>query len=1035
MNFLGAFFLKNYKFTIIMTLFVMLFGVVGTLTLTSETFPSVNIGAVVITTAYPGATAEDIETKITKPIEEELQKVSGLKRVKSTSQAGISTIITEVDIDKYPVKEVVTDLQRAVDRASGLPADLLERPQFSEIKSDEFPVIELAIIGSNKDRLRDRITDQLKEDLKDNKKISNIQLSGFRERRFNIYLNLDSLRRNHVSIEEVQAALLLRNVTIPAGELKGETTQKLVRIEGKSKTASELEDIVIRSNFSGNKISLKDVARVVDGEESPTSLASYDGQPATFVVIAKKGGADILELTNEVEAVLATYSKTYEGQLEFRIFSNEGVRVGDRLNVLISNGWQGIVLVVIFLLLFLPGRVGIVTAISLPLTLAATLGYVNAAGYSLNTITIIALIIAIGMLVDNAVVISENFTRLRDEGLLVEEALLKTIRDLWAPITATGLTTIAAFLPMMVTTGVMGQFIKAIPIVVSISLLLSLTEAFFFLPTRLKIVGYHPKHVGSERKLNFFERVIAGNFERFMKHVVQNKWIAFLVFTAMLGATGLVLAKGTKVNLFPSDQTEIYVIRLEAPKGTRIERTRDLIDVTIKQLKDVLVNEALHIVGVAGLSSTDPGDPKGEVGSNVGVIRVFVNKKTQDTALTQDILKKMRAIKVPEAKLSFESLVNGPPVGDPVSVTFRSNNSDQLAKIAETIKLRISEEPGIFDAKIDDVLGDDEITINLLHDQLARLGLTLQSVGVNVRTAVAGSTVGDVNLQNRKVDYFLQFDEKDRADITNLSRIKVSDLNGNLIPVSSLATLSEKPGAPQIKRYDFRRAKTVTANLDSNLISSIQANDIIKRKFEEIQSSAPDVSIVFGGEAEKTNESVASLFSAMVLSLIGIFALMVLIFSSYVNPFIIVSTIPLGLTGVSVAFWLQNIDFSFMALIGVIGLGGIIVNSGIILISFIEQMRLETTLSLEEILVKASAVRLRSVLVTSLTTISGLIPTAYGIGGKDFFIIPMAMALAWGMTTGTIFTLMWVPPAYAIMNDISTKMRSLWSMVRKGTER
>jgi multidrug efflux pump subunit AcrB len=1031
MNFLAKFFFQNYKFTIIMTLFVMLFGVTGTLNLNSETFPSVNIGAVVVTTVYPGATAEDIETKITKPIEEEIQKVSGLKRVKSTSQAGISTIVTEVDIDNYPVKEVVADLQRAADRASGLPADLLDKPRFTEIKSDEFPVIELAVVGSNEGRLRDRVVDQLREDLKDNKKISSIQLSGFKERRFNIYLDLESLRDNHVSIEEVQAALLRRNVTIPAGELKGESLQKLVRIEGKAKAASELEEIVIRSNFSGNRIQMRDVARIEDGEETPSSLASYEGKPATFVVIAKKGGADILDLTKEVEGVLATYAKTYEGQLEFKIFSNEGVRVGERLSVLISNGWQGIVLVIIFLLIFLPGRVGLVTAISLPLALAATMGYIHAAGYSLNTITIIALIIAIGMLVDNAVVISENFTRLRDEGLSVDESLLKTIRDLWAPVTATGLTTIAAFLPMMVTTGVLGQFIKGIPIVVSVALLLSLAEGFFFLPTRLKLVGYHPKAIGPDRKLDFFDRFFVSNFESLMQRVVKYKWITFFVFTLVLVGTGLVLAKGTKVNLFPSDQTEIYVIRVEAPKGTRIERTATLIDQAIGSLRSTFEKEALHIVGVAGSSTTDPGDPKGEVGSNVGVIRLFVNKETQDTVLTQDMLKRMRAITVPDVKLSFEALVNGPPVGDPVSVTFRSNNAEQLANVAETIKARIAEEPGIFDAKIDDILGDDEITLNLRHDQLARLGLSLQSVGVSVRTAVAGSTIGDVNLLNRKVDYFLQFDENDRADIANLSRIKVSDYNGNLIPLSNLADLTEKPGAPQIKRYDFRRAKTVTANLDDSVITSIKANAIIKKKFEEIQANFPDVSIIFGGEAEKTNESVASLANALVLSLIGIFALMVLIFRSYLNPFIIVTTIPLGLTGVSLAFWLQNIDFSFMALIGVIGLGGIIVNSGIILISFIEQMRQETTMSLEEILVKASAVRLRSVLVTSLTTISGLVPTAYGIGGKDFFIIPMAMALAWGLTTGTIFTLLWVPPAYAIVEAVTARMRSLFRVTKK----
>lgn len=1026
MNYLATFFVKNYKFTIILTFLVILFGITGTTSLKSESFPSVNIGAVVITTRYDGATAEDIETKITKPIEEEIQKVSGLKVVKSTSQAGFSTIVTEADIDKYPVEKVIADLQRAVDRASGLPTDLVSKPLFTEIKSDEFPVIEVAIVGSNQGRRRDLIADQLREDLRDNKKVSTVNMQGFQERQFNIYLDRQRLQSNHVSISEVQTALSSRNVTIPAGEIKGQQTQKLVRIEGKAQNVKDLEQIVVRSNFSGKKVLLRDVAVVEDGAEDPTTISSYNGQPATLLVITKKGGADLIDLAMEVEGLLQVYREKYKGQAEFHIFSNEGTRVGDRLNVLFSNGWQGILLVIFFLLIFMPGRVGVVTAISLPLALAATLGFVHTMGYTLNTITIIALVIAIGMLVDNAVVVSENFTRLRDEGLETDEALIKTIKDLWAPVTATGLTTIAAFLPMMVTTGVMGQFISAIPVVVSVSLVLSLIESFFFLPTRLKLVGYKPQINDGTRKLDFFDSKVVPKFESLMTWVIDNRYKSALIFFGIFVGTILMLAFGNKVNLFPSDQTEIYIGRMEVAKGTRVEATKDIASEVVEQIKSNMQGQALHVVATAGESSTDPSDPKGEVGSNVAMIRIFVNRETQDGVPTNEILKKLRSIKNEKVtRLSFEALVNGPPVGDPVTVTFRSNDPIELQKVVTHIRDFISKQPGIFDAKIDDVFGDDEVTVNVNYEQIASMGLSLNEVGLSVRTAIAGLDLGDVNLNNRDVDYFLRFDEKDKADINNLKGLKVSDRNGSLIPLGVLASFEEQPGAPQIKRYDFKRARTVTANLNDDVITSIQANALIKDEFDKIKENYKQVSIVFGGEAEKTNESVASLMSALLLSLIGIFALMVLIFRSYLSPFIIMTTIPLGLTGVSFAFFLQRMDFSFMALIGVIGLGGIIVNSGIILISFIEQMKEETKMSLREILIKASALRLRAVLVTSLTTISGLVPTAYGIGGVDYFIIPMAMALAWGLTTGTIFTLIWVPPAYAIFDDMNQKIRRL----------
>lgn len=1027
MNYLARFFVENYKFTVVLTLFVILFGVSGALNLKSETFPSVNIGAVVVSTRYDGASAEDIETKITRPIEEEIQRVSGLKRVKSTSQAGLSTIVTEADIDKYNVEEVISDLQRAVDRASGLPPDLKTKPIFTEIKSDELPVIEVAVVGDNKNRLRDQVADLLQEDLRDNKNVSSTIFTGFTDRQFNIFLSLQQLQMNHVSIAEVVSALQARNITVPGGELKSGEAQKLVRIDGKTLSAKEIENIVIRSNFSGRRILLKDVARIEDGSAEPITLASLNGESATFITVTKKSGVDLIDLADQVQDTLAEYRKKYQGQLEFHVFNNEGTRVASRLDVLTSNGWQGIVLVFFFLLLFMPGKIGVMTALSLPLTLTATVGIMNAMSYSLNTISIIALVIAIGMLVDNAVVISENFTRLKTEGLDDKEALLKTVRDLWAPVTATGLTTIAAFLPMLVTTGVMGQFIKGIPIIVSIALLLSLAESFFLLPARLQLVNYKVKMEGSAAKKDFFDAKVLPWFEGLMTWFVDNKYKSAGIFSGVIVGTFLMLGFVNKINLFPADQTEIYIGRVEVPKGTRVEVTKEIASEVALQVREQLKQRAEFVTAVAGESTVDNFDPKAANGSNVGLVKIFVDKETSVSVSTNEILESLRSIKNVRVKsLSWEAVTNGPPVGDPVTVTFRSNNMQQLDAAVNHIRDHISKVPGIFDARVDDVFGDDEVNLKMNFDQVARLGLSLSEIGLNVRTAIAGQVTGDVNLNNREVDYFVRFEDQDKSTVGDLGAVSISDRQGNLIPLKSIADFEVRSGSPQIKRYDFKRAKTVTANLDDSIITSIQANALVKKEFENIQDQYKEVSIVFGGEAENTNESVASLFQALILSIIGIFALLVLIFRSYLNPFIIMTTIPLGLVGVALAFFIHGKPLSFMALIGVIGLGGIIVNSGIILISFIDQMRAETQMSLREILIKASVLRLRAVLVTSLTTISGLIPTAYGIGGVDFFIIPMALALAWGLSTGTLLTLLWVPPAYAIVEDLTAKVKGVF---------
>lgn len=1028
MNHVARFFIENSKFTWMLTVLTFVYGIMGVSTLNSESFPSVDIGSVIVTTRYEGATAEDIETKITKPIEEEIQKVSGLKKVRSISQAGVSTIITEADIDKYPTQKVIADLQRAVDRASGLPPDLKSKPIFTEIKSDEFPIIDVAVIGSSQDRLRDRVADLLSEELKDNKKISNVKLTGFRERRFNIYLNRESLVREHVSISEVQAALQFRNVAIPAGELKDASTQKLIRIEGKATSSEELEQLVVRSNFSGQKILLRDLGRIEDGSEDAVTLASIDGRPASFLTISKKGGADLLQLSKEIQKTIDRFSQKYNGKLEFQIFNNEGIRVQNRLDVLISNGWQGMLLVLFFLLLFLPGKVGFMTALSLPLALFATFGYMKSSGFSLNTITIIALVIAIGMLVDNAVVISENFARLRQSGEDTVDALVKTINDLWAPITATALTTIASFLPMLVTTGIMGQFIKGIPIVVSIALVLSLVESFFLLPIRLKAIGTGIGQATAETQSNpgFFDRTVKPRFESLVTWMVDHKLKAVGLLTGLMFATILMLAFVNKVNLFPADQTEIYVGRLTLPKGSRLEQTQSKLDEAARRVSELLKERLVAVALTAGDSRFDLADPKAEVGSNVGLIRIFVDRVAQDTLTTKSVLDRLRTIQVTGVEsLAFEAKVNGPPVGDPVSVTVRSGSMEQLSEVAEILRQKLAETKGIFDAKIDDVFGDDEVAIEVDYVKAARLGLSLFEIGNTVRTAVAGLKTGDLNLDNREVDYYLRFEETDRQTIRQLQQVQVSDQRGNLIPLSSFAVLSERKGQPQIKRYDFKRSKTVTANLDDSVITSPRANALIRETFESVARQYPEVSIEFGGEAEKTNESVGSLFRALILSLMGIFALLVLLFKSFTMPFIILTTIPLGLVGVAISFFVHQKALSFMAIIGIIGLGGIIVNSGIILIATINQFRTESEASLREILIQSAVMRLKPVLVSSLTTFSGLIPTAYGIGGVDYFIIPMAMALAWGLASGTVLTLLWVPPAYALVDDLTR-----WFQVR-----
>ncbi|MCI5072817.1 efflux RND transporter permease subunit [bacterium] len=1027
------FFIKNYKFTYILMAFTLIYGLMGLSQMNSESYPTVNFATATITTMYPGANPDTIEELITKPIEDEIRTVKGLKDTKSTSQAGQSKIVVRVDMDHYDVDTVMDDLQKAVQRVSNLPADLREQPKFEELNSEEFPAIELAVLGDNQNRKRDLFADFLKDKLEDNKMVRNVRLVGFSKREFTVKLDAQKLQRNYVSITEVLAALKKRNQNIPAGNIKSDSQQYLVTLDGKVKNINELKNIVIRANFSGKKILLSDIAQVVDGSAEHDVLASVNGKAATLMVVTKKGGQDTIALVSAIEEVLET-TEVPQG-LSLKIYNNESEKVKNRMQILQSNALTGLILVIVFLLIFLPGIVGVFASFSLPLAIMGTFGVMASLGMNLDAITILALVIALGMLVDNSVVISEYFSRLIQDGMDKHEAAWTAANQFWLPITCTALTTIAAFLPMLVTKGIMGEFIKFIPIVVTISLILSLIESFFLLPSRLIFSTRQKKSSSAtENKSNkdWFMR-ISDQFERMMASLIRLRYVMLVVFGLLVGGSLFMLVKVNKFILFPAEQTEIYIARLEAPTGTPLEKMNRFTQEVSSKIKAVMGQDLENIVARSGVSQTDPGDPKAREGDNVGMILIYVTRDASFNLKYTDALKRLRTIEHDQLKeLSFEVQVNGPPVGNPVEATFRSNDAQQLNFVTKTMINRLNEIPGILNPQTDDILGDDEVKIMLDHEKVARLGLSLQTVGDAIKTALEGTLVTEITLDNKQFDLQLKFNENFTTQTKDLHNIKVMDSNGNLIALTELGSFKIEPGSPVVKRFDFQRSRNVVADIDEDQITSIVANQKVLEIYNELKKDNPEVTLVFGGEQENTNESMESLGNAMILALIGIFGILVFLFSSYLRPVIIMSTIPLGLLGFAIAFYFHDRPVSFLAMIGVIGLSGIIVNSGIVLISYIDDLREEGKLSLDEILVQASGMRLKAVLVTSLTTISGLFPTAYGIGGSDMMLIPMTLAMAWGLTSGTLLTLIWVPCAYRILEDWNNLLGRLFG--RKNTE-
>ncbi len=998
----------------------------GLKSLNRESYPAIELAKAFVTTVYPGSSPEEVEEKITKKIEDEIRTVSGVKDVRSVSQSGLSKIFIRVDMDNANTKEVMGELQRAVEKTDGLPDGILEDPSFDTLSSSEFPVIEVGVTGSNKGRARDRVAHDLKSLLEDVKGVAEVRYLGFKNREFQILLNQKKMDQHHVGIQEVFLAVKKRTQNIPAGYIKNSKNQMLVRVQGQVHSAAEMGDIVVRSNFENKKVLVSDIATVVDGDEESSILTSIDGSQSTLLTVIKKSTSDAVSTATLVINKINEFERTLKPGYKLTVYRDESVKVSNKLSIVVNNALTGMVLVLLIMFLFLPGKMGLVAAISLPVSVMATIGFISLLGVTLNTVTMLALVISIGMLVDNAVVISENYARLRQSGLDNFNAALRGAHQFWVPISLTVATTMASFAPMLVTKGIMGQFVKFIPIVVIVSLSVSLFESFFLLPARLQFTLKSTQKEGNKRADNWFSkfRVL---FEKFMIIAVKKRYTVLVSFTLLLVSSLLLAVFGNRFELFPSEGIDYYFARYETPVSTSLEETQLRGDMLVKEINKKLGNKLVkNQVLQVGFQKTGFTDPNEKSGDNVGMVTVVIHPEVAETLNVQSVLKKLREIKKGSLKsLSFEQKVNGPPIGKPINVTFRSNNRVHLNELVSELKDSLVKIDGIVDVQDDVILGGKEYQIQLDYSMLSRLGLSTEDIGVAIRTALQGAVASELNMDNEDFDLRIKYNKVDRANIDSLKRAKVMTKTGRLIPLSSVAKVVEVQGPSVKKHLDFQPSITVTAEVIPEVITSILANNRTLEVFTGLKEKYPSVTVYFGGEQESTKESIESLFKAMGLAIFGIFTILLILFS-FTESFLVLSSIPLGLVGVSFAFFVHGKPLGFFALIGVVGLAGVVVNSAIVLMSYIKDLKNEDS-NQENLLAKASANRLRAVLVTSLTTVGGLMPTAYGFGGHDPILVPMTLALAWGLASGTILTLIWVPCAYAIIDDVKClflKMRN-----------
>ncbi len=1016
------YFIQHYKLNFVIFVAGTILGIAGLLGLQREARPPVDFARVIITTAHPGTSSEEVEELITNKLEEKLQNIRGIRHSYSTSSPGLSQITIYLDLDNTDTEKTVDEIYRAVQNVNDLPPDLLELPSILHVKAEEIPIMSIAIIGP--DQKRNRMAHELKILLQNLPDVANIRLTGFQKREYQILLNTQKTEKYSISPSEVATAVKSHSLDISAGRVRSEKTQSSVRIFGKIRQAKELENIVVRSNFSGKQIFVKDIASVKDAEEDKTASFFVKGKSAVVLQVSKKAKTDMLKTVRQIKKFLSLYKKRISSDTKIVILFDESEKTSKRLNIVISNALFGLILVLLILIICLPGWLGVVTAFSLPFSILSTVALSASMGVTFNVITMCAFIICIGMLVDNSIVISERYAQLRLQNIPPEKSALQSVLDLFRPVFATTITTILAFLPMLITKGVMGQFIQWLPIVVSMALMISLIESFFLLPCRLKFTVSSQKH---RRDSALFLKV-RNRFESFILQALNKKYLSlFIIVCVVLGSFFVSKFKNRWI-LFPKENVEVYSAIFEMNKSDSLKEMEKKSLNLEQQIKTLIIEKNIKHTYIDINSLTGKGTLNMEVLSSVA--RKWNHK---------EVLKKLRTIDdSPFKKLRFEALRLGPPIGRPVELILFSKNEQQLESSAkETLKM-FSSVKGLLNIEDSREYSGPEYAIYPNTSLLSRLGLNTKIVGSVLRTALHGDIVSEVTENGESFYVRVKYENKRRSNIDSLKHVNIfSPKGGELIPINQLIRWKKREKGAEVKKhYFFSPSVTFYADVDLNQTTSITANAEIKKKVKSLLKKYPSVTYKQTGEQESTQESLNSLVQAMILVVFGIFAVLLLMFNSFSISILILSNVFLGLVGISWSFLLHSKPLSFFAMIGTVGLAGVVINSAIILVSFIEKLKRENkTKNLNKVLAKASADRLRPIFITTITTVLGLFPTAYGIGGYDSVLIPVTLSLTWGLISGTLLTLIWTPCGYAVIYELTDKIKNLIKRVCEKTKK
>ncbi len=1002
----------NKVLTNLTFILVLAMGVLAYWSLPRQQDPTINFNWIVITVAWPGSSAIDVESRITDPIEEAIQRVDDLDFVSSYSREGLASILVRFeDIPSNVFERRLGDLRREVNTAEGQFPDEAADPIFIEItSSNAFPAATLALVGSgDDDSLREQAV-LIEKELERRERIDRIDTQGMADPEIRIEFDSTRLAALGLAPSDVANTVQTYFQDLAAGELDVAGSSWLVRLKGKSTDVPDLNGFPILGRDGSVRIG--DVARVTRTQAERSELVRYEGEPAVLLAVMKAEGANTLDLVDEVKAYIESRN-TLESVTGTRLvlIDDQTIPTRKALNIMQNNALIGLMLVLVVAWIFLGFKIAALTAIGIPFILAGTFWILQGMDQTLNVTVLLGVVIALGMLVDDAVVVVEAIYYRIERGFTGIDAVLDALTETAAPVTAAVLTTVAAFMPLMLLPGILGKFMMVIPLVVSIALLISLVEAFWMLPSHVLGSGMRLNHGGAMQRFRTrLNRGIRHTYThllvRALRHPIATLGICVL---ALGGAVGLLASGQIRADFFASDPIRVFYVNVETEPGTKLERTLSLtldIEKTVRANLDD--NEARGIVAYAGQQFTETEPLRG---SHRGQVLVGLNPDGREVS---DIVNGMResVLQVPgPSRVTFLELAGGPPAAKPISIKVRGSEFAELRTVADTIRGILQNTDGVKDITDDAQDGRFALQLKLDSDQVARTGLVPADIARNIRILVDGEIVESVQDQGETVDIRVMATDDQFSSPSELLGVQLPTATGDMISLSELVDAERSPALGTIRHYNFRRTITVEADIDSTVTDTVTANQNVMDSWAKLQSSYPNVNLDFSGELDDIQESLDSIGILFLFGLGVMYLILGTQFKSYGQPLLILVTVPLAFTGVVLGLFVTGNPLSLYTLYGVVALSGIAVNSAIVLISAAND-RLMAGMSLKHATLYAGRRRVVPIVITVMTTIAGLFSLAAGLGGSSLIWGPVATAIVWGLGFSSILTLFVVPILY-----------------------